>query len=407
MSSNRRKGHYEFCLPAFKRMDVVSSTPAASSDSNTSSNNFGLGASIQFHQQPQTSSLLHQFMSQLSQTQTPAINPLPSLANANANPDNISNSQHSSQYPSTASQHSVNINSANYNRILQNIVGGSQQQPFPGQQSMPDQQPLPNQSGGQQNNSVGINNYLQPSQQWQYSNPAMNPVNVLGNNPFLQSNVLGALIGLLSGLLSLPSVANMNTSPAESPINIMSVIPFLAMLQQLNEEEQRRRAQVDALNQTIIATLGHLVGSYNTGDGRTQNGSLAALGHGSTGITQNMQLTNPSGMTVYVENNSTAQCPQQVDIPPQSVGDSNNIRADSISAILQVARQRGDATEPFEVGPHSINNHANDNTHNKGQDGNGNEAVGQPPEVEQYDDYDGDDDSWNIRLRPRKKSPPK
>ena len=101
----------------------------------------------------------------------------------------------------------------------------------------------------------------------------------------------------------------------------------------------------------------------------------------------------------------------QVGAPHPSVG--SNIQPDSIAAILHAAK-KGDATaKPKENA--RAQNYVPLNNNNSG---NEDDIDGDSGEDEHHstkkrkssspdeDQYDADDDSWNERLRPRRKSPP-
>ncbi len=104
------------------------------------------------------------------------------------------------------------------------------------------------------------------------------------------------------------------------------ILSLLQFLQQFVEEEYQRRAQVDAIQNAILATVGRILGQgfHNNNTAQPQQVGAPPLPWQSLGS----------------NNNNVAQ-PNQVSAPHRSV--SSNTQADLFAAILQAA-QRGDAT---------------------------------------------------------------
>jgi hypothetical protein len=401
VSRSRRAGRYEFCSPTFKRLDADSAQAVAA---DTSSN--GGGASIQVQQQPPQaiSSSLQQIMAQTNQLPPP--NPLSSQADANnAITDMISN-----------------------------LISNIQRQLSSQQPSIPNRQPMLNQST---NHPLNMNhNILHSFQQRQHpnSNPTLNLLNtalsilaggqapsstqLMGHHsPSSQSNnAVHALMSLYGMTLPQPTFPNTITSAAMSQPNNIAVQTLLTLMHRISENERERRAQADAVNHAIISTIGQFVGGNNMiNEAERQRRLVAALGqtHGSTGVANTPNVALGSGMTVGVPYIGAAQS-QQVDAPPPPAS-NQNIQADSIAAILQAAR-RDDAARQLEKA-RAQNNNPDNGAEEDGNDGGG-KADGplsprkrKSPDDGQYDGDDdnswADDDSWNKRLRPRKKSPRK
>lgn len=405
--SSRRSGSFEFGSPTFKRRNA-SSAAAATTTTSSAGNDEG-GASIQIPQQQQV-------MAQLNQQPVlaPAHNPLSSQADANANAiaDLMSNMQRSTQQSSTSIQPPVpneytnQMNIANAISTLQNIIGRLQSVQNP----VPSQQPVPNQ----------LNNYVQSFQQRQDPNPTMTMLNSVLNtiggptasaqamggypSPSPQNNAVNALMGL-SGMLQQPTLSNTNTNTQVSGMstaavpqpneNMSPLISLLLSLQRFAEEEHLRRIQlVDAIQHVIMmTTMGRI------------------LGHGfpdnSTAQPQQAVGAPPPPRQSFGSNNTNIAQSEQVGAPPPSVG--NNIQADSIAAILQAA-QRGDAAVQPEVDARVQNNRSANNSTSDSEDDNDDDSEEDgsrsPRKQKSPDQYDADDDSWNDRLRPRKKSPP-
>ena len=345
--SSKRSGRYEFGSPTFKRLDddSVLAAPAA----NTSSNAAGGSASIQVQQQPtqaSSSPLLQQIMAQPSHP--PAPNPLTSRVDANAITSLFPNSQ-----PCTLNQQTVlsnQLNDADANRSTH---------------PPPSQQTLPNQAN--RLNNADENNYLQSFQQWQHPNPTMNLLSTTGqmsSAPQLMGYSSSLLIDPVNALMSLSGISsqptlsiNNNTSPGRSQPNNMAVQSLLLLLQRVGEEELQRRAQVDAIQDGIMTTIRQILAQ-----GGFPNNNIAA--HPEQGIIPSSRQTVGSNLN-YTQ-------PQQVGTLPPSAGNLN-IQADV------------DDNEGKVGGPLSPRKR-------------------QCPDDDQYD---ADDDGWNRKLRPRKKSPRK
>mmetsp|Transcript_25791 Transcript_25791/g.51692 ORF Transcript_25791/g.51692 Transcript_25791/m.51692 type:complete len:574 (+) Transcript_25791:316-2037(+) len=415
--SSRRSGSYEFGSPTFKRMDArstsASADDAAATTSTNTAGNDGGGASSQVSQQQQ-----QQVMAQLNQQPMPAPNlQLPRQADTSATADLVPNIQRSTQQPSTSTssqqpvlnQHMNQTNNADVNSMLQNIAGGL----LSGQNPVPNQQPVPTHAS--QLNNVAGNSYLQSFQQpWQHPNPTMNLLNAVMS---------------LSGMLQQPSLPNTTTTTPASGMsssagammsqpnnnnnnNMMSIIALLLVLQRFAEDEYQRRVQVDAIQNAIITTIGHILGQ--TGGFPNNNTAQQQQQVGAPPPSRQSQLGS--------NNNNAAQSSSQqaVGAPPPSSAAGNNIQADSIAAILQAA-QRGDtaAAPPEDTtraqnnGPVTTNNSDSEDDDND-DDEDSEEEDGPPRSTPRKrkaaspdeDQYDADDDSWNERLRPRKKSPP-
>jgi len=355
-------GRYEFRSPTFRRLGRNSEPAAAvaAAVADTSSNAGG-GASIQLQQQQQhqtQTSPLRQVMAQTNQP--PAPNPLPRQADGSADP--ISNIQRSRQQPlssqqSILNQHSNQPNIADANNFLQGIVGNAISQ-----NSLANQQSLLNQNAN--NHLLNMNLTLpplQPFQQWQHPNPTVNLLNnalniLVGNlttsapqmdySPVTpQRDAIQALMNVygMSSSSAGGAYPNTNTAPTISqPDN--AIQSLLMLINQVCEDDRRRRAQADAVQSAIIASIVQILGVSNTIDeAESQRGLVAAPGQtlGSTGetTTPNVPLaTHPTGMTVRVPHAAAAGGGQmQQGIPPSSAG-NKNFQADSIAAILQAAR---------------------------------------------------------------------
>ena len=396
--ASRRAGRYEFCSPTFKRLDADSApssftaaAAAAASAANTSSNDEG-GAPIQVQHQPAQiiSSLLQQVMAQTNQL--PAHNPQPSQADANTITDLISNlisnlqAQLSNQQ-SLLNQNTNRLNDTVGNSILQGFLSGNQQ-PLLSPQSTPSH--LPHHST---TNPLNINHTLQPFQQPHHPNPTLNLLNavrsilvggqapssvqLLGHSsPSSQINAVQTLMRLYGMSSPQPSLPNINNSPAMSQLLVF-------VMQRVVEDELQRRAQLDAIQNAVMTTIGR-----NTGQGGILNNTIV---HTQQGI---IPLSMP---TTFGSTNTAAPQPQQEGAPSSSPlpAGNLNIQADSITAILQATR-RGDAAGQL----------GNDD------DSNGDDHEGRPLSPRKRkspddDQYDTDDDSWTERLRPRNKSPGK
>eukprot|EP00985_Skeletonema_marinoi_P007532 scaffold3316_cov94-Skeletonema_marinoi.AAC.15 len=375
---SRRTDCYEFSLPTFKRLGANSAPAAAAADT---SSNAGEAESIQdSQQQMQVLPLFQQVMTQMNQS---AADPQSNLSHAIADLISTVQRQRSSQQPSVASQ-----------------------------------QPVLNQN-------VDANSYLQSFQLWQHPNPTTNTLNTTLSNligrqtssaqqltgyfsPSFQNFAIQALMSL-SG--TLPST---NSTPAMSqPNNIAVLRPLVMVMQRVVEEELQRRNRVDAIQNAILSTMGRIIG------GLPNNNSI-----------QSQQGMIPLSRQSLGSNNDVTAQPQQVGAPPPSVANLNiqadsiaailqaarsgapspssgSIQADSIAAILQAARRGKSARQPQEDA-HARNDLGNND--NGDDDDEDSEAVGQlsprkrksSPDHDQY--YDSDDDSWENRLRPRKKS---
>ena len=256
--------HYEFCSPTFRRFGADSAT--ASTDA---SGNAGGGASFTNPQRPPNL---------LQTSQADALAAL--LSNIQRN--NLC------QPPPLPSQQSINANS-----ILQDYVEGiqsilQQQQPIPSmnlftpnpsslgqadpigallsniqrnnQHNNQQQPPLPNQQ------PINANSILQGQQQ--QSNSEMNLLNAALNifaggqtpSPQLQgdSSQSIAIRALLSGILpAQPSPPN--TSFVALSQSNSAVPSLLTLMHRLIEEERQRRAQADAAQNAIMATIGRIL----------------------------------------------------------------------------------------------------------------------------------------------------
>ena len=438
--SSRRSGRYEFGSPTFKRMDARStSAPADDAAATTSTNtagNDGGGASSQVSQQQQ-----QQVMAQLNQQSMPAPNlQLPRQADTSATADLIPNIHRGTQQPSTTTssqqpvlhQNTNQMNNADVNSMLQNIVGGL----LSGQNPVPNQQPVPTHAS--QLNNVAGNSYLQSFQQWQHPNPTMNLLNAVLNlvggptsstqmmghsAPSSQSNAVHALMSLSGMLQQQPSLPNTNTTttPASGMSssagammsqpnnnNMSSIIALLLVLQRFAEDEYQRRVQVDAIQNAIMTTIGRILGQVPTNN---------------TAQPQQQPQQPRRQSQLGSNNNNTAQSSssqQAVGAPPPSSAAGNNIQADSIAAILQAAQRGGDvaAALPQDTTRAQNNGPVDDNDNSDSEDDDNDdedsEEDGPPRSTPRKrkasspdeDQYDADDDSWNERLRPRKKSPP-
>jgi hypothetical protein len=401
--SSRRSGRYEFGSPAFKRWGVSTAAATTTLSANVAGNEGGGASSVQIPPQQQ------QVMVQLNQQYMPAPpaqNPLPSQAHANAIADLISNMQRSTQ-PSTSTQPpgqnelTNQMNIANAISTLQNIVGNNQH-------------PVSNHASQLNNNNV------QSFQQWQAPNPTLNLLNSVLNMaggplssaqmmgrypvPSSQNTAVNALMSL-SGMLQQPSLSNTNTTRPASGTSVAtapqtndatSVISLLLVLQRFAEEEYQRRAQVDAIQNAIMSTILRILGQGVPNNSTAQPPQQAA------------GAPPPQRQSIGSNNINIAQSQQVLGAPHPSVG--NNIQADSIAAILQAA-QRGDAmAQPGEdarvQNNRAANNSTSDSSEDVNEDDNAEDGLRSPRNQKSPDHYDADDDSWNDRLRPRKKSPP-
>jgi hypothetical protein len=353
--TNRQTGCYEFCSPTFRRLDGAPAAAAAAAAADTSGN-AGRGASAQVQQQqvkqqqPQALPMLQQVMEQIKHQ--PAPNPLPNQSNtANAIADLISSIQR--QQPSTSSQ-----------------------------------QPFLNQN----------NNYLQSFQHWQQPNPTMDMLrntldSLVGGQPSsaqlmgnafpasTQNNAMHTLLSLYGTLL------DSDTPGAMSQPHYMDFLQSLLMvMQQVVEEELQRRAQVDAFQSALLTAIGRMV--LGQGSGFSNNNMF-----------QTQQGIIPPSMQMFGSNNNTAQPQQQVGVQPPSAADLN-FQVDPIAATLPVARGDGAAGLPDD------DVHARNVLENGNDEGKADDPVSSR-KWKSVDDgqYDSDDDSWNERLRPRKRSP--
>ena len=423
--SSKRSGRYEFSSPTFKRIDSSAPAASAASGAATTTNaavndGGGGGASIRSPQQQQQQQ--QQVMVQRNQQPVPAPNQLPRRADASDIADLTSNiqRQRSTQQPSTSSpqsgpnQYSNQMNIADVNNVLQHIIGGL----LSGQNSVPNQQPVPNYTS--QLNNVAGNNHLQSLQQWQHPYPALNLLNsalqsltrgptpsaqAMGQYPPLsaQSSAVHALMSL-SGMVpqspilnTTPVALGMSTPASSQPNDITHVLSLLQMLQRVVEEEYQRKAQVEAMQNAIMETIGRILGQ----------------GFHNNNIAQPQQVSAPPpSRQSFGSNNNIAAQPNQERAPQPSIG--SNVQADSIATIL-LAAQRGDATaQPEETaiaqsfGPvinkfDSEDDSDEDSEEDEHQSTSAKKRKSSPDDEDQYD---ADDDSWNERLRPRRKSPP-
>jgi hypothetical protein len=340
--SSRLAGRYEFGSSTFKRLHS-NSAPSAAAAVNTSSNDGG-GAPVQVQQQPTQafSSLLQQVMAQTNQQPTP--NPLPA---SQAVADAIT-----ALLPSI--QHQLSI-----------------QQP-----SMPSQAP--------------------------------SSAQLICNSPSPQGNALHTLVNLLRMCLLQPALPTLITSAEIYQLLVL-------VMQRIVEEELHRRAQADAINHAIILTIGQIVGGNNMIEVAGRQRDLVAELRQTNG-NNIREITTPnvplrSGMTLRVPYNSAAES-QQVGTPPTPMPPPTGdliIQADSIAATLQAARRRDVAAVQLEEDAYAENG-GSDNSANKDGNGDDHEYEGRPLSARKRkspddDQYDADDDSWNERLRPRKKSP--
>ena len=384
----KQVGQYEFGSPTFKRLDAASPPAVAAAAATTDTD-----TSIQVQQQPTQAPPLLQ-VAKAQNNQQPATNLMPIQAGANAiaallsnTQRQINNQQHHISSPSQTSvlNQSTCQPNACTSSILQNIVG-SNQQPLSSQNSVPSQQPVLN--------HFDASSYLQPSQQNQLPDPNINPLNtilsyvvagqqmpsaqLMGTSPLSpRSNAFHALTGFCGLVLpqhTLPH--NTNTSAPMSQPNNMTLQTLLMLIHQVGEEELQRRAQVDAIQNAIMTSIGRTLGQ----DGFSNNNIVQ---------TQQGMLPPSRQQTRGSNNNDNTVQPQQVGMYPPSVGDLN-IPADSIAATLQAAR-RGEAAGYLEE---------DDDRARNGPDA--------PPfsrrKRRSSSDDASDDDSWNERLRPRKKS---
>jgi hypothetical protein len=381
--TSRRTGHNEFCSPTFKRLGADRAPAATAVNTNS---NAGGGASIQVQQEPTqaSSSMLQQVSANVNQPLVP--NPPPTEANSIM--ALLSNILRDNQQPSITTQQSV-LNYTDANNILQGIVG-SNPLPLLSSHFMPSHQPVQNHAT--QLNNVDANNYLQSIQ----PNPTVNLLNTAmsilagGQAPssqvtsdfFSSRNAVHSLMSILGTMLPQPTLLNSNTSTP------MSQLLVLAM-QRVVEEELQRRAQVDT-NFAIVTTIQQILGQ-----GSFPNNSI---------VQTQQDLIPPSRQTLG-SNNDTVQ-PQQVGAPLSSAGNMN-IQAGSVAAILLAAR-RGEAAGQREEG----DAHSNGPEDSVNEEDNDDDYEGRPPsrgkrKSPDDDQYDADNDTWNERLRPRKKSPRK
>jgi hypothetical protein len=339
---------------------------------------------MQVQQQPTQafSSLLQQVIAQTNQQ--PAHNPLPtSHADANAIIALLSSIQHqlSSQQPT------VNHQSAN--------------------------------------NSLNMNLILQPFQQSQHPNPTLNLLDTIrynsaGGQAPSSAQLLGhsisssvhALMSLYGLLMPQPTLPNTIVSAAMTQPNNMAVQTLLTLLHRVGEEDRQRRAQADAILHAIISAIGLFEDGNNMIDETdSQRGLVAALAQtlGSTG-----EATTPSVPLVSVigvPNNGFAHPPQGWS--PSLSGSNLSIQADSIHGVTG-RRDDADAAGQLEEDDHA---QTQNGPENGGGNEDGNDGAGKVDRLlsqrkrksrdDDDDQYDTKDDSWNNRLRTRKKSPDK
>mmetsp|Transcript_10991 Transcript_10991/g.17024 ORF Transcript_10991/g.17024 Transcript_10991/m.17024 type:complete len:286 (-) Transcript_10991:57-914(-) len=264
-------------------------------------------------------------------------------------------------------------NQSNTANAIADLISSIQRQ----QPSTSNQQPILNQN----------NNYLQSFQQWQQPNPTMDMRNTLDSlvggqpssaqlmgNAFptsTQNNAMHTLLSLYGTLL------DSDTPGAMSQPHYMDFLQSLLMvMQQVVEEELQRRAQVDAFQSALLTAIGRMV-----------------LGQGSGFPNNNMFQTQqgiiPPSMQMFGSNNNTAQPQQQVGLQPPSAASS-----------VPVARGDGAAGLPDD------DVHARNGLENGNDEGKADGPVSSRKRKSVDDgQYDSDDDSWNERLRPRKRSP--
>ena len=318
--SSKQTGRLEFCSPTFKRLGNLSA-PSPAAAATGKSRKIGGDGSIQVHQQQ--------------------VHPSSSQAMAPPNPNPLSSS---------------NDTIADLISTIQRI---SQQQQQQQQTPISSQQPILNQNTDQPepDNAAAISilqsllgNNQQSFQQFQQVNPTMNILNNLfrgGQQPSPaqpmgysslpsqgNSNAVHPLMSLLSQQQMYP---HQNSTAAMSHLNNdMAVQSLLMLLHRVGEEERQRRAQADATQNAIIATIVQILGANSTIDG--------------AGRQRGLELESrsiPTGMTVRVPYNDAGH-PWQVGMPPSAAGNHDVQAPSQIAAILQAAR-RENAAEQLEV----------------------------------------------------------
>jgi hypothetical protein len=120
---------------------------------------------------------------------------------------------------------------------------------------------------------------------------------------------------------------------------------------------------------------------------------------GNNNMFQTQQGIIPPSMQMFGSNNNTVQPQQQVGVQPPSAADLK-IQVDPIAATLPVARGDGAGGLPDDDA------HARNGLDNGNDEGKADDPVSSRKRKSVDDgQYDSDDDSWNERLRPRKRSP--
>ncbi|KAK1733120.1 hypothetical protein QTG54_016258 [Skeletonema marinoi] len=317
--SSKQTGRLEFCSPTFKRLGNLSA-PSPAAAATGKSRKIGGDGSIQVHQQQ--------------------VHPSSSQAMAPPNPNPLSSS---------------NDNLADLISTIQHISQQQQQPPIPSQQPILNQntdQPEPDNAAAISILQSLLGNNQQPFQQFQQVNPTMNILNNLfrgGQQPSPaqpmgysslpsqgNSNAVHPLMSLLSQQQMYP---HQNSTAAMSHLNNdMAVQSLLMLLHRVGEEERQRRAQADATQNAIIATIVQILGANSTIDG--------------AGRQRGLELESkriPTGKTVRVPYHDADQHRHGVIPPPPPAARNHNFQASSqIAAILQAAR-RENAAEQLEV----------------------------------------------------------
>ena len=244
---------------------------------------------------------------------------------------------------------SSNDNLADLISTIQRISQQQQQPPIPSQQ------PILNQNTDQQQDNAAaisilqslLGNNQQSFQQFQQVNPTMNILNNLfrgGQQPSPaqpmgysslpsqgNSNAVHPLMSLLSQQQMYP---HQNSTAAMSHLNNdMAVQSLLMLLHRVGEEERQRRAQADATQNAIIATIVQILGANSTIDG--------------AGRQRGLELESkriPTGMTVRVPYHDAGQH-RHGGITPSAARNRNFQASSQIAAILQAARRENGAEQ--------------------------------------------------------------
>lgn len=327
-----RAWYFEFCSSDFSKLGTDSAAAvSATSGSARRDSSIANPAAVQTEQTQ--ASPLHQVATQTNYSSPP--NSVPSQAVAVT--ALLSNIQHSNQQIAASSQQqqSINTNSS----ILQG-------------------------------NAYGV----QSTHQWQH-HLANTAGGEMRSSPSSQS-CINALMSLSGMILAQPT--SHNASNATVPQVVQSL---LMLMHQIGEEERQRRALADALLDTVMISIGRILGQRVEvmAQEERQRWVLELLGQTLVGRTAN--------------NYGAVQNQQGLDVAPQQ-GDETRLEQDAHAQ--QNDGQRDDKVDDDEDDDENYDDDDMQRPHSPGK-------RKKSSDDDELDQYYADDDSWNERLRPRKK----